>query len=114
MDVSTDGFSKPLLKSSLLLCTYFTWLLCVTRKPPQGVTVLSRVGTSTRSGALLEQWGRAGAAGMVGLLGGSLGGCELPALLGLPPGVLGVAHRAVLAPGWRCKNQGCPCRRPRS
>lgn len=76
MDVSTDGFSKLLLKSSLLLCTYFTWLLCGTRKPPRGV-ICSQGGDST---------------------------------FGAPSGVLGVAHRAVLAQGWRCKSQGCPCR----
>lgn len=34
---------------------------------------------------------------MVGLLGGSLGGCEMPTVSRLPPGLLGVAHRAALA-----------------
>lgn len=44
MDVSTDGFAKLLLKSSLLLCTYLTWLLRGTRKPPREVTCSQQGG----------------------------------------------------------------------
>lgn len=37
MDVSTDGFTKLLLKSffSFLLCSYFPWFLQGSRKPPR-------------------------------------------------------------------------------
>lgn len=111
MDVSTDGFSKLLLKSSLLLCTSFTWLLRGTRKPPREVTCSQQGGDQ-----LLLQMGRAGAPGMVGLPLGSLGGCELPAVLGLlgDPGCGTQSCTGSRAPGWRCRNQGCPCRRPHS
>lgn len=96
MDVSTDGFSKLLLKSSLLLCTYFTWLLHGTRKPPREVTCSQQGGDQHLLGSIPIAVGQDS---MVGLLVGSLGGCELPApSAGAPSGAPGVAHRAVLAP----------------
>lgn len=52
MDVSTDGFSKLLLKSSLLLCTYFTWLLHGTRKPPREATCSQQGGDQHLLGSI--------------------------------------------------------------
>lgn len=95
MDVSTDGFSKLLLKSSLLLCTYFTWLLRGTRKPPWEITC------SQQGGDQLQECSCCSWAGQEHLawwscLWGAWGAVSCQQCWG-SSGVLGVAHRAVLA-----------------
>lgn len=93
MDVSTDGFSKLLLKSSLLLCTYLTWLLRGTRKTPREVTCSQQGGDQLRSAPVAVGQGRRG---WWGCLWGAWGAVSCQQWWG-SSGVLGVAHRAALA-----------------